>query len=142
MNPFAPAAAYRRVRAWKCADILRVARVEGAPLKPFSDSGAKFALRVIIRNKDFHAIWRNVLGNDLAETVFEQVRTLVAGDNDRPERAGLGAGWQEREGWVGLIVAHVVGLANFLALCHGDVRSGKVTAIAKCLQQSSVKPCA
>jgi hypothetical protein len=63
-------------------------------LRPFSDSGAKFALRVNIRNKDFHAIWCNVLGNDPAETVFEQVSTLVAGDNDRPERAGLGARWR------------------------------------------------
>jgi hypothetical protein len=26
--------------------------------------------------------------------MFEQVRTLVAGDDDRPERVGLGAGWR------------------------------------------------
>ena len=52
------------------------------PSGPFRDAGAECALRVIIRNKNFHAVWRNVLGNDLAETVFEQVRTLVAGDND------------------------------------------------------------
>ena len=84
----------------------------------------------MIGDENLQAIWPYILGNDLAETMFEQVRTLVAGDDDRPDRAGLSAGWREREGWVGLIEAHVLGLANFLALCNRENSKRSVLALS------------
>ncbi len=50
------------------------------------------------------------------------------------QNGGVGAGWREGEGWERLIVAHELGLVNFLALCTDEEGLGKVKTIAKCHQ--------
>lgn len=56
-------------------------------------------LGVVISNDNFQTILRDGLGHNLAETVFEQVRMLIAGDYNRRERERLRAG--RRGGGVG-----------------------------------------